>query len=510
MNTLASFRVCLVLVLSWEVLSRETPSTVSTLAIPLYRRHGVQKARKTDPKALQVFALRNTRAFQAKYRHSNPRVCPNCCSEEVIKTWRRSVPEELKSIVALQNEWSDTDYYSQVEIGTPPQSFNVVLDTGSADLWVAGTAVLGRREDGEGSKASFYSSSFSSTFRNSSENFHITYGSGTASGIVGIDHVRQGSYSSLEQKFAIVHNISSHLLADQISGIMGMAFQQISTMRSSPFWESANISTFSFGMTRFCDVPFPREVEPGGVVMLGATDRSLYTGEISYTNVLNEGYWEIKMDAVSVNGKTLDGSQGNSAAIDTGTSLIGGPAELVKTLFDKVTGARPGSGAYQGYYTYPCDSSFSLSLFFEGEAYNIDPVDINLGSIDENHRECLAGIFSIDHGRKNSKGRPKNGLPDWILGAVFLKNVYTVFQRGPPAAVGFGKPSSDYQVLLGGLGVSDHQGSPGEVTNRANQMPPTSGTSTVQYSVLFKIFFLLSLLHILFFLNSLVLGCSLF
>lgn len=82
--------------------------------------------------------------------------------------------------------------------------------------------------------------------------------------------------------------------------------------------------------------------------MLGATDRSLYTGEISYTNVLNEGYWEIKMDAVSVNGKTLDGSQGNSAAIDTGTSLIGGPAELVKTLFDKVTGARPGSGAYQG------------------------------------------------------------------------------------------------------------------------------------------------------------------
>jgi hypothetical protein len=67
------------------------------------------------------------------------------------------------------------------------------------------------------SKSSFYSAN-SSTFQNSRENFHITYGSGTASGVMGIDFVRQGSFSSVEQKFAIVKKISSHLLADQISG----------------------------------------------------------------------------------------------------------------------------------------------------------------------------------------------------------------------------------------------------------------------------------------------------
>jgi hypothetical protein len=128
-----------------------------------------------------------------------------------------------------------------------------------------------------------------------------------------------------------------------------MAFEQISSMKNMPFWQSANISTFSFGMTRFCDVPFPREVEPGGVVMLGATDPNLYTGEINFTNVIEEGYWAIKIDTVSINGEAIDSSQGNSAAIDTGTSLIGGPAEVVKKLFDKVAGARPGSGAYQGW-----------------------------------------------------------------------------------------------------------------------------------------------------------------
>ncbi|EFP93252.1 uncharacterized protein PGTG_19198 [Puccinia graminis f. sp. tritici CRL 75-36-700-3] len=56
--------------------------------------------------------------------------------------------------------------------------------------------------------------------QSSNERFRITYGSRSASGIVGMDHIRQGPYSSFAQKFAIVKNISSYLLADQISGIV--------------------------------------------------------------------------------------------------------------------------------------------------------------------------------------------------------------------------------------------------------------------------------------------------
>ncbi|EFP78032.2 uncharacterized protein PGTG_03988 [Puccinia graminis f. sp. tritici CRL 75-36-700-3] len=494
MKPVTSLRfVCLVFAFPWEISTRNV-ATGSNLHIPLYRKHGVQKARKTHPEALQAFALRNTKAFQTKYLHSTPSGHSDGASRQVLKTARRSLPDRaLDSVVALKNEYSDTDYYSQIQIGTPPQTFNVVLDTGSADLWVAGrevTTLSGR--GGVELSASFYISNSSKTFKSSDERFQITYGSGSASGIVGMDHIRQGPYSSVDQKFAIVKNISSYLLADQISGIVGMAFEQISSMNALPFWQSANISMFSFGMTRFCDVPFPRVVEPGGLVMLGGADSSLYSGEISFVNVIDEGYWAIKIDDISVDGDVVDGSEGNSAAIDTGTSLIGGPAVVVRNLFSKVTGARPGTGAYQGYYTYPCKSSFNLTLRLGGQVYTIDPVDINLGSIDGNQLECLAGIFSINQATKKSKGAPKNPLPDWILGAVFLKNVYSVFRRGPPAAVGFGRPSSDYQVLLGGVDLDGHRGLPSEVTNRATQMPTNSGTNT--YSIPFKISITRSLL----------------
>ncbi|KAA1135858.1 hypothetical protein PGTUg99_030100 [Puccinia graminis f. sp. tritici] len=138
MKPVASLRfVCLAFAFSWEISTRNV-ATGSNLHIPLYRKHGVQKARKTHPEALQAFALRNTKAFQTKYLHSTPSGHSDGASRQVLKTPRRSLPHKaLDSVVALENEYSDTDYYSQIQIGTPPQTFNVVLDTGSADLWVA-------------------------------------------------------------------------------------------------------------------------------------------------------------------------------------------------------------------------------------------------------------------------------------------------------------------------------------------------------------------------------------
>ncbi|MBW0513831.1 hypothetical protein O181_053546 [Austropuccinia psidii MF-1] len=453
----------------------ENPTSASSTSIPLFKRFNLQRQGRANPTFVRTFAKRQALALSTKYHNqTNPSHLKfsKKFSRQVVSSSENQKSTVGGATIVLTNEALDTEYYARVEIGTPSQIFNVVLDTGSTDMWVAGaipssqehlraarslSAARGRLFPKEDQAPVEFFSSKSSTFQPVRKRFNITYGSGFASGVVGSDTVKQGTYLARSQNFAIADTISSELVTNTISGVMGMAFQSLSAMGASPFWQTVNVSTFAFGMTRFCDVPSGFEAEPGGFVTLGGTDSRLYAGDISYVKVIDEGYWTIRIDAIAINGEIIQGTQGSTAAIDTGTSLIGGPPQVVRAIFSKIPQAVPGSGDYHGYHTYPCASQFNLTFYLGGREYVINPADLNAGEIDESGGDCLGGIFGLEPPLKNSSSSSQKPVPDWILGAAFLKNVYSVFQRGPPATVGFALPSSDYQTLLGGVGDANHQ-----------------------------------------------------
>jgi cathepsin D len=88
--------------------------------------------------------------------------------------------------------------------------------------------------------------------------------------------------------------------------------------------------------------------------MTGSTNASLSTGQIDYQSVPSGpvSYWTLPITNLSVNSNsiTLPSSESSYAAIDTGTTLIGGPAAQVSSLYASIPNSAAGTGNYDGYY----------------------------------------------------------------------------------------------------------------------------------------------------------------
>lgn len=102
-----------------------------------------------------------------------------------------------------------------------------------SDLWVADAECTTGC-----SQVSLFNPNSSSTFHNQSTPFDITYGSGRAEGYLGMDAVQMANFSVSNQVFALCNRVSSGLLNNPVSGLLGLAFQTIASSKAMPFWQT--------------------------------------------------------------------------------------------------------------------------------------------------------------------------------------------------------------------------------------------------------------------------------
>ncbi|KAH9017309.1 acid protease [Lactarius pseudohatsudake] len=345
--------------------------------------------------------------------------------------------------IGITNQGADVSYFAQVNVGTPAQSFNLVLDTGSSDLWFA-TNVCASCPSGTPE----FDPSKSTSLQTGTDRISLRYGSGSAAGIISRDTITMGPFTVDQQIFVAVTDITSGLIQGALAGIMGLAFQGIASSNALPFWQALvnnNLFTspeFSFFITRFVDDSSAQDEEPGGVLTLGGTNTTLYQGDIdfrSFTSPIKGGsFWLQTVTGITVNGKSVSLPSGDLAvaAIDTGTTLIGGPTAAVNAVWAAVPGSEALNGNLAGFFAFPCNTNLAISMSFGGPSWPISLADMNLGTV--GNGRCLGAIFDITQGTNVTPGE---GNPAWIIGDTFLKNVYSVFRASPPA-VGFAQLSN--------------------------------------------------------------------
>lgn len=311
------------------------------------------------------------------------------------------------------NNFMDMQFYGPVSIGTPGQSFEVVYDTGSSNLWVPSSecglsCYLKPR----------YTASKSSTYVANGTAFNIMYGSGPVSGFISQDTVTVGDISVTNQGFAQVTNASGLGAAFAIGhfdGILGLAWGSISVDRTPTVFfdmmkQHPNLEhKFAFYL--------PDSSSAKGELDFGAADPAHYTGELVTVPLTNETYWETHMSKATFGSTQLVGDA--PIVIDSGTSTLTAPTAHLEQIA-KIAGATKFPG--RPLYTVSCSAVPNLpNLEFEigGKTWVFTPNDY---IINDEGVECILGIMGLD--------MPPQIGPIWILGDVFIRNVYTVFDYG--------------------------------------------------------------------------------
>ena len=172
----------------------------------------------------------------------------------------------------------------------------------------------------------------------------------------------------------------------------------------------------------------------GSELTLGGRNHAKFTGEVTRVNVAAQGYWQICLDAIDVNGDSIEGTIGE-AIIDTGSTMATAPTAVAAAISARIPHAvmysyqKLADGDTTRDYAYPCETpaEYVPALRFVDKQFPIDP-----------KKTSTQGYLSICHLTKG-----------YNVSDAFLKNWYSVFNNGDylderreggvPASVSFAK-----------------------------------------------------------------------
>jgi saccharopepsin len=321
----------------------------------------------------------------------------------------------------LVDNFLNAQYFSEISIGTPPQTFKVVLDTGSSNLWVPSSQCS--------SIACFlhskYDSSSSSTYEKNGTKFEIRYGSGSLSGFVSRDTLQIGDLKVKGQDFAEATSEPGLAFAfGRFDGILGLGYDTISVNKMvPPFYHMINQKLVDEPVFAFYLGDANKDGDDS-VATFGGIDGSHYTGELIKIPLRRKAYWEVEFNSIAL-GDNVAELENTGVILDTGTSLIALPSTMAE-LLNKEIGATKG---FTGQYSVECDKRDSLpdlTFTLGGHNFTIGPYDYVL----EVQGTCISSFMGMDF--------PEPVGPLAILGDAFLRRWYSVYDVGNNA-VGLAK-----------------------------------------------------------------------
>jgi len=313
-----------------------------------------------------------------------------------------------------------SEYYGKIAIGEPPQEFLVVFDTGSGNLLLPGkdcsdeACTSHKRFDSGISKTAvqiaFADQPDKAVDKGGDRDVvTITFGTGEMSGVFIKDRICIGSICTRGNFVAATEESDEPFSLVPFDGIFGLSLPQMSEGAGFNIMDDmvagkvlkSNLFSVFFGSKD------PEESE----ISFGEYKKERMASDLVFAPVTTPGYWQVAMEDVTIGNKKqllCKGAGGCQVAVDTGTSLLAGPTDVINALIDRLAVADDCAN----YGKLP-----DLGFVVQGHVLNLRPEDY----VDKSSDGCSVALMTLDI-------PPPKG-PLFIFGDPFLRKYYTVYDR---------------------------------------------------------------------------------
>uniref|UniRef100_A0A480XZW0 Beta-secretase 1 n=1 Tax=Sus scrofa TaxID=9823 RepID=A0A480XZW0_PIG len=284
---------------------------------------------------------------------------------------------------------SGQGYYVEMTVGSPPQTLNILVDTGSSNFAVGAAPhpFLHR----------YYQRQLSSTYRDLRKGVYVPYTQGKWEGELGTDLVSipHGPNVTVRANIAAITESDKFFInGSNWEGILGLAYAEIARPDDSlePFFDSLVKQTHvpNLFSLQLCGAGFPLNqsevlASVGGSMIIGGIDHSLYTGSLWYTPIRREWYYEVIIVRVEINGQDLkmDCKEYNydKSIVDSGTTNLRLPKKVFEAAVKSIKAASSTEKFPDGFWlgeqlvcwqagTTPWNIFPVISLYLMGEVTN--------------------------------------------------------------------------------------------------------------------------------------------
>jgi len=314
--------------------------------------------------------------------------------------------------------YGDELWTANITLGTPAQGpYRVVMDSGSANLWVpsnqCGSIVP---DSGCASKARYAGNESSSRQPENCQALFLAYGTGFCLGYLVDDKIAIGGMET-NVVFGDILYMADFFADVPIDGILGLGWPEIASDSVVPVLDRLFAEKlipefkFSFYLSH-------TEKDAPSQLTLGGVDTTKFTGDLTSHSVILPSYWLIGMESSG-----LEPSAGNYSqlykcpadycptVVDSGTSVLAGVPEVLDPIIKAIGEVKSDCS---NFHTLP-----TIAFNLGGTVYPLEPEFYILNETDsKGNVECMLGIeSSIEL------------FPLTILGTPFLMKYYSVYSR---------------------------------------------------------------------------------